>query len=509
MKYTINGFDQQALCLFSINIENKSYSLDIIDTFLLRWILNVWSNKNFKRTINTENNKEYMYLKYDAMIEEFPFLNLNKRKLWSHLKKLIDFCLVEHFTLKKEGTWSYYRPNLELIELIDHSNITIDSKIQNENLEKIKIILAALYKNVYPYTKNCIRVYEKLYKGYTKNCITNYPNTINPKTNIPLFNKLNKVTDFDKSDSNISIELIESNNSNQSNIIKKIKDKIEISNFTKRCTQHHFEKVLLKSPNIKKEKYFNDKELIKVQEYLLLLFNGISKTKYNALYNWGIDSKNKDIIDIINNGLKDNMKILELLKKACLVYTKDFYPDNKNYLPNRLSEFIYSPAAKIKSKLLYYAFNLKKLEIEVKKKQDLNSEITKKYIDWLGFELNNKSYNRLVDIVQNIKSEFANINVVTKDINGKQYFRQQIETSGVYGTLCGNIDNFIAVHIQYLESRGVKQKHVGMIATDNGWWQNFINWMNVEHDIVLYRTKKEYDKMTQKLMKTRIAENRY
>lgn len=95
MKYTVCSFSQE---------EAIKLGLDTTDLLILRWIVDF----SPKMTTETIDNKVYFWVKYQSILEDLPILDIKKRALEYRLKKLVDLNVLEHKTVKKGGTFSYY-----------------------------------------------------------------------------------------------------------------------------------------------------------------------------------------------------------------------------------------------------------------------------------------------------------------------------------------------------------------------------------------------------------------
>lgn len=105
MKYTIEGFNQEKAI---------ELGLDLTDLLILRWIID-FSPKMSKKIID---DKEYFWVKYQALLEDIPIIDVKDRALRYRLKKLVDKDVLEHKTVKKDGTFSFYTFGNKYIELI-------------------------------------------------------------------------------------------------------------------------------------------------------------------------------------------------------------------------------------------------------------------------------------------------------------------------------------------------------------------------------------------------------
>ena len=121
MKYTFLGFSQQAI----INL-----GLDDKEVVLLRWFVDftAGNKKISKRIFDTE---VYYWVKYEAVMEEYPMFNFKKDTIYRKLKSLAKKGVLKHKTLKEGGVWSYYCLGDRYLELVT------DTKIEEVSEEKV------------------------------------------------------------------------------------------------------------------------------------------------------------------------------------------------------------------------------------------------------------------------------------------------------------------------------------------------------------------------------------
>lgn len=120
MKYTFLGFSQQAI----INL-----GLDDKEVVLLRWFVDFTAgNKKISKRIF--NNEVYYWVKYEAVMEEYPMFNFKKDTIYRKLKSLANKGVLKHKTLKEGGVWSYYCLGDRYLELIT------DTKIEAEEAQE-------------------------------------------------------------------------------------------------------------------------------------------------------------------------------------------------------------------------------------------------------------------------------------------------------------------------------------------------------------------------------------
>lgn len=108
MRYTICGYNQQvALNMHKKAIQGgkeRDLSLDATDLLILRWFADFYPNMS-KRTINS---KEYAWVSYAAILEDFPLLNIKKAAIAERLKKMALLGILEHATVREQGTFAFF-----------------------------------------------------------------------------------------------------------------------------------------------------------------------------------------------------------------------------------------------------------------------------------------------------------------------------------------------------------------------------------------------------------------
>ena len=101
MKYTILGFNQELLI---------QYGLDCIDALILRYIVDFSNTDRMMRV--QANEKTYFWLKYEKLLADIPIAKINSKDvLRRRLKKMVTANILEHYTHREQGTYSYYRIN--------------------------------------------------------------------------------------------------------------------------------------------------------------------------------------------------------------------------------------------------------------------------------------------------------------------------------------------------------------------------------------------------------------
>lgn len=109
MKYTIHGFSQQEAVkfkktVFDKNNKEKDIKIDCTDLLILRWFVDFYP-KMMKVEID---GVQYAWLQYQKILQDLPLLDIKKQALFDRLQKLCEFKILNHKTVKVNGTFSYY-----------------------------------------------------------------------------------------------------------------------------------------------------------------------------------------------------------------------------------------------------------------------------------------------------------------------------------------------------------------------------------------------------------------
>ena len=128
MRYTIEGFSQAEAVKFRRtevvkdskgNDREKVVTLDCTDLVILRWLVDFWPGM-MKVEIG---GKQYAWLSYKHAIEDMPLLGIKKGMFALRLKKLVDFGILTHKTVKSGGTFSYYGFGPAYMRLADTDHV--------------------------------------------------------------------------------------------------------------------------------------------------------------------------------------------------------------------------------------------------------------------------------------------------------------------------------------------------------------------------------------------------
>ena len=137
MLYSIEGFSQEQALKFRRvetvrrkNPKTGAYedkealvALDCTDLVILRWLIKFWPNM-----VKVEiNGSQYAWLSYKDAMRDLPILNVQKKAFALRLKKMVDFGILSHRTVKNGGTFSYYGLGPEYMRLVDSEHARKDS----------------------------------------------------------------------------------------------------------------------------------------------------------------------------------------------------------------------------------------------------------------------------------------------------------------------------------------------------------------------------------------------
>jgi hypothetical protein len=139
MRYTIEGFSQIEAVKFKRieTVKRKNprtgvyedkeavVALDCTDLVILRWLVDFWP-----RMMKVEiGGVQYAWLSYKDAIEDMPLLGVKKAAFALRLKKMVDFGILSHKTVKSGGTFSYYGFGPEYMRLTDSKHAQQNSDL--------------------------------------------------------------------------------------------------------------------------------------------------------------------------------------------------------------------------------------------------------------------------------------------------------------------------------------------------------------------------------------------
>lgn len=192
MKYTLFGFSQAKAI---------EYELDVNDLMILRWFVDYKDTGRMAKKIINEDI--YYWIKYEAIIEDFPITNWKKDTVYRRFKKLVSKGILKHETIKQCGVWSYYSLGDNYIHLIDDGKKIKTEKDENGEYSKSN---------------------GKFSEVNGEDSRTNNPSTNNPSTNNNSFNECKNDNKSEKQKTNNKKENKSNKNNSYEEIINEFTD---------------------------------------------------------------------------------------------------------------------------------------------------------------------------------------------------------------------------------------------------------------------------------------------
>jgi uncharacterized phage protein (TIGR02220 family) len=107
MKYTIEGFDQERLIELSIGLD---------EAVILRWLIDFSHSDDMVKIY--EDNRIWYWVKYSGILKDIPIIAGSKKTIQRKLYNLVKSGVLEHKTIKKKGTFSYYSINEDVYKTL-------------------------------------------------------------------------------------------------------------------------------------------------------------------------------------------------------------------------------------------------------------------------------------------------------------------------------------------------------------------------------------------------------
>ena len=107
MKFTHLGFSQRVA--IDIGLDDK-------DLAILRWFIDF--KDSGKITNKIFDGEIFYWVKYEAVIEEYPIFKFKKDTIYRRFKAMCDKGVLKHKTLRQNGVWSFYAVGYRYVELI-------------------------------------------------------------------------------------------------------------------------------------------------------------------------------------------------------------------------------------------------------------------------------------------------------------------------------------------------------------------------------------------------------
>lgn len=145
MKFTHLGFSQRVA--IDIGLDDK-------DLAILRWFVDFKDSNKIKKKLF--DGEIFYWVKYEAVIEEYPIFKFKKDTVYRRLKAMSDKNILKHRTLKQGGVWSFYTIGDRYIELIsdelkEYKNMAGMSKAKGFGFESgtKNPSTISIYNNIY------------------------------------------------------------------------------------------------------------------------------------------------------------------------------------------------------------------------------------------------------------------------------------------------------------------------------------------------------------------------
>ena len=163
MKYSVLGFNQEAVCSISKSITDKNgnykiLTLDVVDLLIIQEIADFMNRKRIiKYTIE---DKIYFSIKYDAIVDDLPILGIKKQALRDRIDKMCELGVIEKQIIKDEtGSWVAFR---------------LGDVYEELKYKPTWGVCSPLHTGVYSTTHGCVADYTpNNYNTITNNTITN------------------------------------------------------------------------------------------------------------------------------------------------------------------------------------------------------------------------------------------------------------------------------------------------------------------------------------------------
>lgn len=141
MQYSFLGFSVKKIIEFG---------LDIKDLAVLRYFDDF--RESGRMNYETIEGEKYYWVSYQSFAKEMPYLGLEKRSIMARMLKLRDLGILNHYTKKEGGTFSYFKLGNKFYELFDNNNeAKLNNNIQFNNDVKsnynMKSNIHSVFKN--------------------------------------------------------------------------------------------------------------------------------------------------------------------------------------------------------------------------------------------------------------------------------------------------------------------------------------------------------------------------
>lgn len=165
MRYSIERFNQEAVCNCKKEVDGKTLQLDAYDLLILMWFSDFTHSDKIMRI--EEAGKIYYWVDYQYVLDDMPFLasHLGKRPLQRHFLKMVKLGILTHYTVRKRGVFSCFGFGDNYYSLISstrvcHEDTTLGLQSTNHRTPEYQP-LGLQSTNKYPTTKDQSIKYQK------------------------------------------------------------------------------------------------------------------------------------------------------------------------------------------------------------------------------------------------------------------------------------------------------------------------------------------------------------
>lgn len=110
MQYSFLGFSVKNI---------MEFNLDIKDLAILRYFIDFKDSGRMNYEII--DGEKYYWVSYQSFAKEMPYLGLEKRSVMARMLKLRDMGILDHYTKKEGGTFSYFKLGNKFYDLFDNN----------------------------------------------------------------------------------------------------------------------------------------------------------------------------------------------------------------------------------------------------------------------------------------------------------------------------------------------------------------------------------------------------
>jgi len=429
MIYSYFGLQQQKLV---------EWGLDIRDAAIIRYLIDFMHSGRMTKKVF--DKKDYFWVHYDTILKDMYILEMTKIHLRRLLKNYEKIGLLEHYLYREpgsNGTFSFYRFNSEK------------------------------YSEMFEFDQ---KQATKKFKGFK------------PKS-------LSKDYILIKNDSLLPSEEESKSENSEKEFPKKELLFENSSQTTQALMSKLYEAVVKKSPKVKKEKFYDPKEVYLCQKIIKYYLKGFPKNNFSALREFFKDRFSKTI----ESGFFSKENIFMYFENAIKIYSPEYKPDNKKHLPNRLSSFLYNAYGKVPSYLLHYG---SKEPPKINQEVILKDNFPKSFERIKGFykHTSTEEKNGIKRFLNNLKEEHTEINQRKIIHSGKKIKREDFEDAQ-YLSYVYNFSTFVKLYVGFLEHfdySGDFKKNLFAQMNISGWyWKEFIKYCKQKYQIDLFPSDKD------------------